>query len=188
MHGRSRHSTIINPLGPELEHDIERFSDQPMFGSDHYGEAAGGGFAPLHSPAGGLTSDPIYPLQLQSEGQAPSQALRTALEREGRDFLGFIENVAQEKGHPAQEDEDNNGKARLWVDFEQLLEDRDRKRAVVAQVFHHVLSLATKNAIKVAQDGQGGNKPFGAIRLGVEVPNEGMEGGDARDDDGAGEQ
>jgi meiotic recombination protein REC8 len=55
------------------------------------------------------------------------------------------------------------------VEFTSLLQAEDQKRAVVAQAFYHVLSLVTKNVIKVQQDGQGGIEPFGVIRLGVEL-------------------
>jgi meiotic recombination protein REC8 len=100
--------------------------------------------------------------------------MRTALDREGQNFLSYIESVARTKGHSSDEDDDNDRKQ--WVEFESLFEAEDQKRAVVAQAFYHVLSLATKNVIKVKQDGQGGNQPFGVIRLGVEVPDEGEEG------------
>ncbi|KXX79251.1 Meiotic recombination protein rec8 [Madurella mycetomatis] len=184
LYGRSRHSTIINPLGPGLEHEVERFSDQPIFGSDDFGGEGDGGFGLLHS-ALEFSLDPILPVQDENTPAQPtSQVLRTALDREGHNFLSFIEDVAREKGYRPQEEED--GIIKQWVEFEQLFESADQKRAVVAQAFYHVLSLATKNIIKVTQDGQGGNEAFGVIRLGVdvsaavraEVDEEGTEGGD----------
>ncbi|EAQ89680.1 hypothetical protein CHGG_06299 [Chaetomium globosum CBS 148.51] len=177
LHGRGSH---LIP-GPE----IERFSDgpQPFLGSDGFGSD----FAALHSgPAGSLASGPLHPDQfvLGSGGgtQNTSQMMRTALDREGRNFLDYVESVARDKGVPDEEgvtsssssrsrgagNAGNNG--RQWVEFETLFEVEDQKRAVVAQAFYHVLSLATKNVIKVKQDGQGGLHPFGTIRLGVELP------------------
>jgi meiotic recombination protein REC8 len=99
------------------------------------------------------------------DAQPASQVMRHALDREGQNFLGYVESIAREKGYP---DGDENSNGRWWVEFEELFQPEDQKRAVVAQAFHHVLLLATKNVIKVKQDGQGGHEPFGAIHLGVE--------------------
>jgi meiotic recombination protein REC8 len=170
LHGRGSH---INPIGSELE--IERFSDQPaIFGSDD------GGFAPLHS-AQGFSSDPVLPPH--EESQTTSQMMWRALDLEGRNFLGFIEDVARAKGYLLEDDNDD----RQWVDFEHLFEPGDQQRETVAQAFYHVLSLATKNMIKVQQDGQNTNEAFGTIRLGVQLPEagragEGMEGMPGHDD------
>lgn len=188
LHGRSRHSTTINPLGPGLEHDVERFSDQPVFGSDDFGDGGDGGFGLPHSARG--FSEPILPVHDENTSAQPtSQVLRTALDREGYNFLSFIEDIAREKGYRAQEEGD--GITRQWVEFEQLFEPADQKRVVVAQAFYHVLSLATKNVIKITQDGQGGSEAFGSIRLGVDMPavvradigEEDTEGGDEQDGD-----
>jgi meiotic recombination protein REC8 len=159
--------------------DIERFSDNdnhPHFGSDDGigGVAPGsdGGFAPLHSGPGGggrsLPSDMPLPGGENLGTQTTSQQMRTALDREGRNFLDFVESVARKEGHPISDDDHNNNN-KHWVEFTSLLQAEDQKRAVVAQAFYHVLSLATKNVIKVQQDGQGGIEPFGVIRLGVEL-------------------
>jgi meiotic recombination protein REC8 len=180
LHGRGN---LLIP-GPE----IERFSDgpQPFLGSDGFGSD----FAALHSgPAGSLGSDPLQPDPfVHGSGgggggtQTTSQMMRTALDREGRNFLDYVESVARDKGVPDEEEADNNSSSgrgrghthtgndrRQWVEFGTLFEVEDQKRAVVAQAFYHVLSLATKNVIKVKQDGQGGFEPFGTIRLGVEM-------------------
>ncbi|KAK4042507.1 hypothetical protein C8A01DRAFT_13924 [Parachaetomium inaequale] len=171
LHGRG---SLLIP-GPE----IERFSDdaQHFLGSDD------GGFAPLHSgPAGAgggsgsgsgsLRSDPF--LLPGGDTQSTSQMMRTALDREGRNFLDYVESVARDKGVPSTDDgeqgnNNSNTNKKQWVEFQALFEAEDQKRAVVAQAFYHVLSLATKNVLRVRQDGQGGNVAFGTIRLGVEV-------------------
>jgi meiotic recombination protein REC8 len=105
--------------------------------------------------------------------------MRTALDREGQNFLSYMESVARAKGHTSDQASDS----KHWVEFESLFEVEDQKRAVVAQAFYHVLSLATKNVIKVKQDGQGGNQPFGVIRLVVGVPAEGEQGAVDVDED-----
>ncbi|KAL2023594.1 hypothetical protein VTK56DRAFT_2202 [Thermocarpiscus australiensis] len=182
LHGRSGRGTVI----PAAE--IERFSDQPAFGSDGLGSE--GFFAPLHSGGAAahspFSSDPITLSQQDAAAhKATSQAMRDALDLEGRNFLGFVEAVARERGYcyPSDDDEEEEQeeeeaqrrrrRRQHWVDFEELFEAGDKKRGVVAQAFYHVLSLATKNVIGVRQDGQEENRPFGTIRLGVEVPDGG---------------
>ncbi|KAL2150321.1 hypothetical protein VTH82DRAFT_7997 [Thermothelomyces myriococcoides] len=164
LHGRGGLPPVI--LGPELERFSDNVDDvhQPLLGSD--------GFAPLHSgPAGsfdgGSRSSGFQDLA-REECQQASQQMRAALDREGRNFLAYVEAAAREKGSADDSDDDDNSKR--WLLFEALFEAEDRKRSVVAQAFYHVLSLATKNVIQVRQDGQGGNAAFGPIRLGVEVP------------------
>ncbi|KAK4151324.1 hypothetical protein C8A00DRAFT_45445 [Chaetomidium leptoderma] len=167
LHGRgSRHATIPGP-------EVERFSDnQPFFGGGSDGLGSDGlGFAALHSS--GLDDHPLLTAgDNNNNTQSTSQVMRAALDREGQSFLGYVETVAREKGYyddDATTTTNNSNNNRQWVDFSALFEAEDQKRAVVAQAFYHVLSLATKNVIRVKQDGQGGNEAFGAIRLGVEL-------------------
>ena len=116
--------------------------------------------------------------------QAPmaetSQVMKDALDRDGRNFLTYVHNVAVARGvtrslsggSPSQavgDGEDGNRRLRQWVAFDELLDEpRDRTRQVAMQAFYNVLVLATKNAIKVEQDMQD-FRPFGEIRVGVEV-------------------
>jgi meiotic recombination protein REC8 len=108
--------------------------------------------------------------------------MRAALDREGRNFADYVATVALEKGYdnlPNQESSQSASGTDIgageqaqqlrWVNFDTLFEPEDQTRAVVAQAFYHVLSLATKNVLRVRQDGQGTIKPFGTIRLGMEV-------------------
>ncbi|KAL2183168.1 hypothetical protein L209DRAFT_695854 [Thermothelomyces heterothallicus CBS 203.75] len=162
LHGRG----LLLPSIPGPE--IERFSDnnddaqQRLLDSD--------GFAPLHSgPAGsfgsGSHSSNLFQDLVMGGYQSASRQMRAALDREGRNFLAYVEAAAREKGSP-----DDSDSRKRWVPFEALFQAEDQTRAVVAQAFYHVLSLATKNVIEVRQDGQGGNVAFGPVRLGVEVP------------------
>jgi meiotic recombination protein REC8 len=110
--------------------------------------------------------------------------MRTALDREGRNFLDYVESVARDKGVPSSSsDQQDNKNRQQWVEFQALFEPEDQKRAVVAQAFYHVLSLATKNVLRVRQDGQGGNVAFGTIRLGVEVSQQADDDDDDDDDE-----
>ncbi|KAK4232239.1 hypothetical protein QBC38DRAFT_324384, partial [Podospora fimiseda] len=147
---------------------IERYSDQPAFGSDGFGD-----FLPSHGNDA-FSSDPAGPPDFPTHSTAQeeadvantSQEMLNALDREGHSFHAFIRDKAKEMGYPNENDVP--GSQRQWVDFDQLFSREDRTRRVVVQAFHHVLTLATKNMIKVKQEGQGGTEPFGTIRIGVE--------------------
>lgn len=95
-----------------------------------------------------------------------SQFMRNALDREGRNFLGFVERVAVERGEQDEEEEN-----RRWVEFDSLFEQQDQTRPVAAQAFLHVLTLATKGQIKVKQEGIKEKVAYGEIRIGVAGPN-----------------
>ncbi|CCC10336.1 hypothetical protein SMACR_02911 [Sordaria macrospora] len=108
-----------------------------------------------------------------------SQVMKDALDRDGRNFLTYVNMVAKTRGEtrslgggtPSQAvgDGDGNRRLRQWVAFDELLDEpRDRTRQVATQAFYNVLVLATKNAIKVEQDMED-FQPFGEIRVGVEV-------------------
>ncbi|KAL2269030.1 hypothetical protein VTJ83DRAFT_3876 [Remersonia thermophila] len=173
LHGRG-HLALPGP-------EIERFSDnQPVLGSDSvFGSegfallpySQGGGGGSCISGSGGIKDSPPLP---GVDTQSTSQLMQAALDREGRNFLSYVLSVAEEKGYhrhpgPARRANppDNETTAARWVDFDMLFGAEDQSRAIVAQAFYHVLSLATKNVIRVAQDGQGTAQPHGTIRIGV---------------------
>ncbi|KAL2117893.1 hypothetical protein VTJ04DRAFT_7553 [Mycothermus thermophilus] len=174
LHGRGS----LNIPGPE----IERFSDnQPFLGSDGFGPLPGSGDAGNDS-IGSKDSFLLPGTGLGGDTQSTSQLMRAALDREGHNFADYVATVALEKGYdnlPNQETSQSASGTDIgageqaqqlrWVNFDALFEPEDQTRAVVAQAFYHVLSLATKNVLRVRQDGQGTMKPFGTIRLGVEV-------------------
>ncbi|KAK4168646.1 hypothetical protein QBC43DRAFT_358460 [Cladorrhinum sp. PSN259] len=150
---------------------IERFSDQPIFGSDGFGDfLPSQGNDAFSSDLAAPPDFPDVPRRDESVVVNTSQAMLNALDREGRSFHAFIQTMAKDRGYPKDNDTEVS-RARQWVDFDQLFESEDRNRAVIAQAFHHVLSLATKNIIKVEQEGQGGTEPFGTIRVGVGIPD-----------------
>ncbi|KAK4181422.1 hypothetical protein QBC36DRAFT_342143 [Triangularia setosa] len=162
------HRARAGILGGVGSDQIERFSDQPVFGSDAGFSNTGGNAFPSSDPATG-------PIDLPQEVPAnTSRQMIQALDREGQNFARFIQLTAKTRGYP-NEDDDSDDK--VWVTFEDLFEAEDRKRAVVVQAFHHVLCLATKNVVKVKQDGQGGFVPFGKIRVGIDLPLDGEEEG-----------
>ncbi|KAB5528826.1 putative sister chromatid cohesion protein [Coniochaeta sp. 2T2.1] len=96
-----------------------------------------------------------------------SQEMRDALVQDGKHFLRFLEKAAAVKGEKR-----DNGDGRTWIDFAALFEeDGNRTKAVVTQGFFCVLTLATRNLIKVEQEAPQ-EKSFGAIRVGVMVDEE----------------
>ncbi|KAJ0123109.1 rec8 protein [Diaporthe amygdali] len=95
-----------------------------------------------------------------------SQFMRNALDREGRNFLNFVERVAGERGD--RDEMEENGR---WVEFDSLFEEQDKTKAVVAQAFLHILTLATKGQIKVKQEGIKEKIAYGEIRVGVTDPS-----------------
>ncbi|KAK4137003.1 hypothetical protein BT67DRAFT_454689 [Trichocladium antarcticum] len=152
-----RRGTITGP-------EIERYSDNlPAYGSDD-------NFAALiHSGGGGgggddSVSDPLLPAHHQQQPHTPSPAL----DLDGREFLALLSAAAQKQaqGHRSPDD---NSDGKQWINFDSLYDPATHSRATAVQAFYHVLSLATKNVLKVKQDGQGGTEPFGAIRVGVAV-------------------
>ncbi|KUI56193.1 Meiotic recombination protein rec8 [Cytospora mali] len=163
--GGGRHAVEGSPLvglGSILPAD-PKFSDgnMPLVGSD--------GFGPLPGDNHDLSA------LNESNGSAgiprqeanTSQSMRDALDREGQNFLGFVERIAAGHG-----EDDESGKDRRWVQFDGLFEPQDQTRAVVAQAFLHVLTLATKGQVSVKQDGAKEKIPFGEIRVGVTGPFE----------------
>ncbi|ROW10109.1 hypothetical protein VMCG_01811 [Cytospora schulzeri] len=144
-------------------HTDPKFSDgnMPLFGSDGFGPLPGDDQD--HSLSSGIGADAGIPTQVANT----SQLMRDALDREGRNFLDFVERVAADCGEDDESDED-----RRWVKFDGLFEPQDKTNAVVAQAFLHVLTLATKGQIKVKQDGAEESIPFGEIHVGVTGPFE----------------
>jgi meiotic recombination protein REC8 len=132
----------------------------PLFGSDGFGPLPGDG------QDLGLSSEFGADAGIPAQEASTSQVMRDALDREGRNFLGFVEHVAADRGEDDEHEED-----RRWVEFDGLFEPQDKTKAVVAQAFLNVLTLATKGQIKVKQDGKK-NIPFGEIHVGVTGPFE----------------
>lgn len=149
--------------GSILQPQDVKFSDGgiPTFDSE--------GFAPLQSDgAADFSSYSEFGAAagVPTQEADTSQFMRKALDREGRNFMGFVERVATDRGT-----EDAEHTNRRWVDFDGLFEEQDKTKTVVAQAFLHVLTLATKNQIKVMQDGVD-KIPFGQIRVGVTVASD----------------
>ena len=106
-----------------------------------------------------LPSDPMEGLIYGVETNDTNNA--EGLDTASQDFLGYV--VEQAERVPHEVDSQN----RRWIAFQHLANPAEHSKQVAAQAFLHVLSLATKNAISVQQEGSNTTKPFGNIHLGV---------------------
>lgn len=89
-----------------------------------------------------------------------------------QEFLGFAtEQAAGSKGIVVARDAHRNIDRR-WIAFDELADPVTHNKAVAAQAFLHVLSLASKNAVVVEQEGAAQNVPFSTIRVGITMPTQ----------------
>lgn len=164
---------LSSPLGKRGDpQDIVRYSDDaPMgdFGSD--GNFAGGfGSADSFDEMQAPDFDPedykpgVEPTAQQI--QAQNDRLFEQLDKEGYNFMSFIQDAANQDGERRQdEDFDMN---RKWLAFDDVFVPRATSRLTAAQAFYHTLCLVTKGKMYVEQD-DAGQKPFGAIWIGAKV-------------------
>ena len=155
------HHFTASPLAGRgsILRDIERFSDAPVLGSD--------GFGVMGSNNSSLPGTEIPP---GTQDGSPWESGR--LESASQEFLAYAKQTARDHGVP--------GDAGLqWIDFVDLADPARHPRAVAAEAFLRVLSLATKDVVKVRQE-QEGKKPFGKISIGIYADDEtmGSEAGD----------
>ncbi|KAK1999800.1 hypothetical protein LX36DRAFT_689859 [Colletotrichum falcatum] len=101
----------------------------------------------------------------QQEDDSGSQWMRSTLDTASEEFLQWVEEEAKKTGKVKEGDDKGN---RRWVEFEDLIEPAKQNHVVATQAFHHVLSLATKNAISVEQQADN-MRPFGPIRIGLDM-------------------
>ncbi|UKZ71871.1 uncharacterized protein TrAtP1_012816 [Trichoderma atroviride] len=132
---------------------IDRHSDpaEPFFGMDDFGSHDSS--FQLGGPVGPLDYDRDNTTQLSTQG----------LDVTSQDFLGYVAEQAAKTGVTHSRDK----KHRQWIEFRELAEPLTHPRAVAAQAFLHVLSLASKNVISVHQEGTAAMQPFGAIHIGI---------------------
>lgn len=132
---------------------IDRHSDpaEPLFGMDDFGSQDSS--FQLGGPVGPLDFDRDNNTQISTQG----------LDVTSQNFLGYVTEQAAKTGVTQGRDPKN----RPWIEFEELAEPNIHSKAVAAQAFLHVLSLATKNVISVHQEGAAAMEPFGAIRIGI---------------------
>ncbi|TRX94034.1 hypothetical protein FHL15_005112 [Xylaria flabelliformis] len=163
---------LSSPLGKRGDtQDIVRYSDDaPMgdFGSDGN---FGGGFGSADSSFDGMQAPDLIPKNYRpetepaaQETQAQNDRLLAQLDKEGYNFMNFIQDAVNQDGE-RRRDEDFDIH-RKWLAFDDLFIPRVTPRSTAAQAFYHTLCLATKDKIYVEQD-EADQKPFGAIWIGV---------------------
>ncbi|KAI2639315.1 Rec8 like protein-domain-containing protein [Xylaria nigripes] len=165
---------LSSPLGRRRDpQDIVRYSDDAPVG----GIGSDGDFG-----VGLGSADPSFDgmsvLDLVSDAHIPdvepsaeeirsqNQRLFAQLDREGQNFINFVQGAINENGEQRQdEDYDMN---RKWVSFDDLFVPRSTPRSTAAQAFYQTLCLSSKSKMYVEQDGTS-DEPFGAIWIGLEV-------------------
>lgn len=144
---------------------IERWSDLPglAHGSDDS--------AHLHSHNSPVNNEGFGGEFILPAGKL-TQSSTQGLDGSTLDFLGYATAQAQIKGYTRAHDHTE----RHWINFDMLteeLKDPNSKRRFVADAFMHILTLATKSALAVEQDGIQDFHPFGTIRIGLAVGEQG---------------
>lgn len=160
---RDQPSSPLNKRAGSVQ-DIIRYSDggggfDLGFGGvagDSNGSGSDQGFLPM--PAEGDNNDP--------NPQQGSQYAREFLDREGANFLAYMEQTIAESGE-RRHDEDFE-KQRKWVAFDDAFVPARTERATAAQAFYHVLGLVTKGRMVVEQRSTV-QDPFGEIHVGVKI-------------------
>ncbi|KAL9943905.1 hypothetical protein ACHAP6_001731 [Verticillium nonalfalfae] len=111
------------------------------------------------------------------------QWMRTTLDVDSECFLRYSLTQAERTGRARSCDGEES--SRRWVEFEELARPEEHSKAIAAQAFYHILTLRTKGMLALQQEWEN-TRPFGIIRIGVEVPKrdehaveESVEGEDA---------
>ncbi|KAK5709859.1 R8 protein [Elasticomyces elasticus] len=147
--------------------------DDLVFEQDAYSTQGRGAGGDVEMSGLGLTDEDFElfgpAAEVDTQTAAQSQWVRTALDTESSNFLGFVQAAIAEADHERQrvgagagsgsgdeEDEETMG----TVLFEELLEPARNTCVVAAQGLLHVLALGTKGLLEVGQD-----EPFAGITL-----------------------
>jgi hypothetical protein len=149
----TRHGGRIVSASPLLERGVPAAEGltSDAAGFNDFGGLVGEDEFEIYGPGAGVDT--------QTAGQ--SQWQKAVLDLESNNFLDFFGNAVDEKRATAEtaglDTEDIND-----IEFEELLPPETNSRTVAAQAFLHVLTLGTKNLIRVTQ-----NEAFFSIALRV---------------------
>ncbi|TGJ85681.1 hypothetical protein E0Z10_g3113 [Xylaria hypoxylon] len=165
---------LSSPLGKRGDpQDIVRYSDDTPMGGLGGDDNFGGGFGSADSSFEGLQVLDIghegHGLEGEptaAEIQAQNDHLFAQLDREGYNFVNFIQDAVDQNGE-RREDADFD-MDRKWLAFDDLFMPQVTPQSTAAQAFYQTLCLVTKGRIYVEQDGAG-QTPFGAIWVGMKV-------------------
>ncbi|KFY48886.1 hypothetical protein V495_00943 [Pseudogymnoascus sp. VKM F-4514 (FW-929)] len=165
--GQGRHSSVV-PGRPSSRLQ----SASPLLGRGRLLSDNG-----LDLPARGPGSMSALDVDEEYEALGPSAAVDTqtaqnsqwvadALETESLNFLEFVRCSHAEAEADLEDLEIDDEPEQKWVGFETLFPPHESHRIVAAQAFHHVLSLATKNLLRVTQE-EGGEVQMLPDRQGI---------------------
>ncbi|KAF2970667.1 hypothetical protein GQX73_g2888 [Xylaria multiplex] len=166
-----------SPLGRRGDYqDIVRYSDDaPMFGSDgDFGDGFGSAdssFEVMQAPGFGHEGHGLAGERTAPGIQSQDDHLLSRLDREGYNFVTFVQDAANQNGERRQDADFDMD--RKWLAFDDLFIPQATPRLTAAQAFYHTLCLVTKGRMYVEQDGAG-QTPFGAIWVGVKAAADGF--------------
>ncbi|CZT03300.1 related to meiotic cohesin rec8 [Rhynchosporium agropyri] len=176
---------LTSPLvgrGSTVPGDLEHFSqmmddDMVMYGrnDDGFGSASqASGFHPggIRSSSQAIGGDDFEifgaAAGVDTQTAGSSQWMRDVMDRESKNFFEYVKNTIDEKSSDEIGDGDDTQLKDKTVTFEELFVPEKNTCIVAAQAFYHILSLATKRRVWVAQDVNNDLlAPFGEIRIGV---------------------
>jgi hypothetical protein len=98
------------------------------------------------------------------EIQAQNERLFAQLDREGQNFLKFIQDAVNDNGERRQDEDFEMD--RKWVAFDDLFVPRTTERSTAAQAFYHTLCLVSKGKMQAEQDATD-DIPFEPIWIGA---------------------
>lgn len=143
--------------------------------------------SPLHGAGSVLGSierhsdpveDQLGAVLVRSQVSSYDDAIRTldfGAERDTQKSSAGLESASQRLlqylvQHVRDEDDSlvRGDDGKTWIDFEEVAGPDSCSKALAAQMFLGVLSLATKRSISVNQVGRATNTPFGAIHIGMD--------------------
>ena len=136
---------------PLIGHGRQRYSSLELPIADDDDELMGGG---TQARADFERFGPGAAVNTQTA--ADSQWVRSMLNHEAGNFLGFVETKIAEKAPPDNEEEDElAGTAQpkpTSITLEEMLPPAANSKIVASQALYHILALATKSLIHVQQD------------------------------------
>ncbi len=164
---------LSSPLGKRGDpQDIVRYSDDAPMGGFGSEVDFGGGFGSADSfdgmqvpgldPEGHGLGGELTAAEIQEQ----NDRLFAELDREGHNFVNFIQDAIDENGERRQDGDFDMG--RKWLAFDDLFVPQATPRLTAAQAFYHTLCLVTKGRMYVEQD-DADQTPFGAIWIGTKA-------------------
>ncbi|KAG7104248.1 Meiotic recombination protein rec8 like [Verticillium longisporum] len=150
-------------LSPKVStRPIERRSE---IGLENHGSELGGEWGYSQDPS--IDEEVGAAFTVNPQEEVGSQWMRSTLDIDSECFLRYSLTQAERTGRAMSCDCEES--SRRWVEFEELARPEKHSKAIAAQAFYHILTLRTKSMLALQQEWEN-TRPFGIIRIGVEVP------------------